>query len=83
MAEQVATNITWHDGTVTRDERKAVLKQRGCTVWFTGLSASGKSTIAAQSVRFAKFLQVVQLRLGCRKLLFQLNNAGLPIRSQG
>ncbi|MBM43716.1 MAG: adenylyl-sulfate kinase [Phycisphaerae bacterium] len=46
MAEQVATNITWHDGTVTRDERKAVLKQKGCTVWFTGLSGSGKSTIA-------------------------------------
>ena len=46
MAEQVATNITWHDGTVTREERKAVLKQKGCTVWFTGLSASGKSTIA-------------------------------------
>ena len=46
MAEQVATNITWHDGTVTRDERQAVLKQKGCTIWFTGLSASGKSTIA-------------------------------------
>ena len=46
MAEQVATNITWHDGTVTREERAACLKQTGCTVWFTGLSASGKSTIA-------------------------------------
>ena len=46
MAEQVATNITWHDGTVTRQERQAVLKQKGCTIWFTGLSASGKSTIA-------------------------------------
>lgn len=46
MTEQVATNITWHDGTVTREEREAVLKQKGCTVWFTGLSGSGKSTIA-------------------------------------
>lgn len=46
MAEQVATNITWHDGTVTRQERQDVLKQKGATVWFTGLSASGKSTIA-------------------------------------
>jgi len=46
MAEQVATNITWHDGNVTREERAACLQQVGCTVWFTGLSASGKSTIA-------------------------------------
>jgi len=46
MAEQVATNITWHDGSVTREERAACLQQVGCTVWFTGLSASGKSTIA-------------------------------------
>jgi len=46
MADQVATNITWHDGAVTRDERAACLKQAGATVWFTGLSASGKSTIA-------------------------------------
>ncbi|MCH2137022.1 MAG: adenylyl-sulfate kinase [Phycisphaerales bacterium] len=46
MAEQVATNITWHEGTVTREERTGCLKQTGGTVWFTGLSASGKSTIA-------------------------------------
>ena len=46
MAEQVATNITWHDGTVTRQERQDVLKQKGATVWFTGLSGSGKSTLA-------------------------------------
>ena len=46
MAEQVATNITWHEGEVTREERIACLKQTGGTVWFTGLSASGKSTIA-------------------------------------
>ena len=46
MAEQIATNITWHDGTVTRQERQDVLKQKGATVWFTGLSGSGKSTIA-------------------------------------
>ena len=46
MAEQVATNITWHDGNVTREERAACLQQVGATVWFTGLSASGKSTIA-------------------------------------
>jgi len=41
-----ATNITWHEGHVGRPEREALLKQRGATLWFTGLSASGKSTIA-------------------------------------
>ncbi|HEX4054850.1 MAG TPA: adenylyl-sulfate kinase [Tepidisphaeraceae bacterium] len=46
MAEQKATNITWHEGSVTREERQRLLNQKGVTVWMTGLSASGKSTIA-------------------------------------
>jgi adenylylsulfate kinase len=46
MTEIKATNITWHEGHVTRDERNALLQQKGCTIWFTGLSGSGKSTIA-------------------------------------
>jgi adenylylsulfate kinase len=41
-----ATNITWHEGHATRPEREALLKQKGATLWFTGLSGSGKSTIA-------------------------------------
>jgi adenylylsulfate kinase len=41
-----ATNITWHEGHVTRPEREGLLNQRGATLWFTGLSGSGKSTIA-------------------------------------
>ncbi len=43
---QKATNITWHEGHVTREEREQLQKQKGCTLWFTGLSGSGKSTIA-------------------------------------
>src|ERR1700722_12869839 len=46
MVEQKATNITWHEGSVTRQEREQLLNQKGVTVWMTGLSASGKSTIA-------------------------------------
>ncbi|TVQ56575.1 MAG: adenylyl-sulfate kinase [Phycisphaerales bacterium] len=46
MTKQVATNITWHEGSITREEREKKLGQKGATVWFTGLSASGKSTIA-------------------------------------
>lgn len=46
MAQIKATNITWHEGHVNREDRNKVLKQQGCTIWFTGLSGSGKSTIA-------------------------------------
>jgi adenylylsulfate kinase len=46
MAEQKATNVTWQDGDVTREDRCKILRQEGATVWFTGLSGSGKSTIA-------------------------------------
>lgn len=41
-----ATNITWHEGHVSREQRESQLKQQGCVVWMTGLSGSGKSTIA-------------------------------------
>jgi adenylylsulfate kinase len=46
MAEQRATNVTWQEGDVTREDRYEILRQKGATVWFTGLSGSGKSTIA-------------------------------------
>src|SRR5688572_17854267 len=46
MTEQAASNITWHAGSVTRADRERLLGQRGVTVWLTGLSAAGKSTIA-------------------------------------
>ncbi|MGD1915113.1 MAG: adenylyl-sulfate kinase [Phycisphaerales bacterium] len=42
-----ATNIHWHEGDLSRDERWGALKASGATVWFTGLSGSGKSTIAS------------------------------------
>ncbi|KAH3688853.1 hypothetical protein WICPIJ_000159 [Wickerhamomyces pijperi] len=41
----MSTNITWHSN-LTHEERKALTKQSGVTIWLTGLSASGKSTIA-------------------------------------
>ncbi|NQT27564.1 adenylyl-sulfate kinase [candidate division KSB1 bacterium] len=46
MAEQKATHITWHDAEITRDAREKMLKQKGVVLWFTGLSGSGKSTVA-------------------------------------
>jgi adenylylsulfate kinase len=46
MTQSIATNITWHEGHVNREERAKLLRQRGATLWFTGLSGSGKSTTA-------------------------------------
>ncbi len=45
MKKRKASNITWHGGDVTREERERAVGQRGVTVWMTGLSGSGKSTV--------------------------------------
>jgi adenylylsulfate kinase len=71
-----ATNITWHEGHVTREERAALLGQKGATIWFTGLSGSGKSTIAftlehalVQRGRLAYVLDGDNIRHGLNKNL--------------
>lgn len=46
MSMENTRNLHWHDGEVTRADRNALLRQRGATLWFTGLSGSGKSTVA-------------------------------------
>lgn len=46
MTIQKATNITWHDGDITKSDRDRLIQQKGVVIWFTGLSSSGKSTIA-------------------------------------
>ena len=50
-ASSTVSNITWHHGELTRDERWGRTGLRGATLWFTGLSGSGKSTIAAATER--------------------------------
>ena len=40
------TNVKWHEHQVSRDKREALNGHKGCVIWFTGLSGSGKSTIA-------------------------------------
>ena len=44
---QGSENVVWHEGQVSRDDRRAKLGAVGATVWMTGLSGSGKSTIAS------------------------------------
>ena len=46
MADQKATNVTWHEHHVPREERWQLSGHQGRVIWFTGLSASGKSTVA-------------------------------------
>lgn len=42
----MSSNILWHNHKVTRAERATIKHQKPCLLWFTGLSGSGKSTIA-------------------------------------
>jgi adenylyl-sulfate kinase len=44
----MSTNIVWHEGRIKPEERHKILKQKGAVLWFTGLSGSGKSTIAGE-----------------------------------
>jgi adenylylsulfate kinase len=46
MSDIKPTQVFYHAGTVTREERATLLEQTGATIWFTGLSGSGKSTLA-------------------------------------
>jgi adenylylsulfate kinase len=76
MTVNKATNITWHEGHVTPEERGRLLGQKGATLWFTGLSGSGKSTIAftlehalVQRGRLAYVLDGDNIRHGLNKNL--------------
>ncbi len=40
------TNVTWHEQSVSREMREKSNDHKGCVIWFTGLSGSGKSTVA-------------------------------------
>nr|POE71349.1 adenylyl-sulfate kinase [Quercus suber] len=68
----MATNITWHAG-LTRKERSELRKQQGATVWFTGLSASGKSTIAIALEQHLLHLGLATYRLDGDNVRFGLN----------
>jgi adenylylsulfate kinase len=46
MSDQKATNVTWHNHAVSKEDRCKLNGHKGAVLWFTGLSACGKSTIA-------------------------------------
>ena len=71
-----ATNIVWHEGHVDRESREQLLKQKGATIWLTGLPSSGKSTIGfslehslVQSGRLSYVLDGDNIRHGLNKNL--------------
>ncbi|MCB9674637.1 MAG: adenylyl-sulfate kinase [Alphaproteobacteria bacterium] len=68
MSAPKSANITWHPANLSHDEREALIAQRGCVVWFTGFSGSGKSTIARK---------VEQLLLERNKVAYVLDGDNL------
>jgi adenylylsulfate kinase len=62
-----SNNVTWFDGYITRAERETLHGHKGAVVWFTGLSASGKSTIA-------HYLEKMLYRRGCSTYSFDGDN---------
>lgn len=70
----MATNITFHAGAVTHEERSQYSGQRGLTLWLTGLSASGKSTIAVALEQHLLHLGLLAYRLDGDNIRFGLNS---------
>lgn len=68
----MATNITWHEG-LTHAERSELRNQTGLTLWFTGLSASGKSTIATALEQHLLHKKINAYRLDGDNVRFGLN----------
>lgn len=67
-----SSNITWHPS-LSRAERNSFRKQKGFTIWFTGLSASGKSTIATALEQHLLHLGFAAYRLDGDNVRFGLN----------
>ncbi|MFW5702211.1 MAG: adenylyl-sulfate kinase, partial [Bacteroidota bacterium] len=62
-----ATNIKWHPRKITAGEVETRNGHKGCVVWFTGLSAAGKSTIAVE-------VEKMLFEMGCHVFLLDGDN---------
>ena len=60
-------NLTWFDGYVKREDRERLHGHKGVVIWFTGLSASGKSTIA-------RIVEKMLYEMGCSTYVFDGDN---------
>lgn len=63
MTEQKATNVHWHEGDITRQHKETLLGHKGATLWFTGLSGSGKSTVAVELEGVLNEMGILSYRL--------------------
>lgn len=63
----ISANVVWHQATVTRERRELQNGHRGVIIWFTGLSGSGKSTIAHA-------VEEQLHRMGCRTFVLDGDN---------
>jgi len=79
--DNTRTHLSWHDGQVTRSMRDA-LTGGGCTIWLTGLSGAGKSTIAAALERELAGVRRIAYRLDGDNIRLGLN-AGLGFDAAG
>ena len=67
MQNRVSSNIFWHQGTISRKHRETLNGHCGLTIWFTGLSAAGKSTLATA-------LESLLYKKGCRTYILDGDN---------
>ncbi|MBL4698801.1 MAG: adenylyl-sulfate kinase [Phycisphaerales bacterium] len=72
-ATNQSTNIQWHEGEVTREDRAKVLGHQGCTLWLTGLSGSGKSTVGVALEQALNARGVLAYRLDGDNVRYGLN----------
>lgn len=69
-----STNIVWSEGLISKEDRIAMTGRAGCTIWITGLSGSGKSTVAcALEEAILKQTKAAAYRLDGDNVRFGLN----------
>jgi adenylylsulfate kinase len=67
-------HVHWHDHSVSREEREQLNKHKGCVVWFTGLSACGKSTVS-------NLVDHKLHAMGCRSFVLDGDNVRLGLNA--
>ena len=67
MNDKKSSNTVWHMATVTRERREKLNKHKSVILWFTGLSGSGKSTVAHS-------VEEQLHQMGCKTFVFDGDN---------
>lgn len=69
----MSKNIVWHQASISKEDRRQKNNHHSCILWFTGLSASGKSTIANEIAKALYHLNVQQYVLDGDNIRHGLN----------